>query len=273
MVRAIVALTCLLSGSCLWAFAEEQSSYPSFDYGAARAHETQRYRHTIALAGVRPGFHQVHVTVTVSSVGDVISVDADPEPDLAKFRPKIQSEITQWKFRPFEIEGKSVVANLEEYIDLVPAQRLPTKHVIPPVLRPNSRVRIQLRRSACFGRCPVYTVVVTTEGIVFDGARFVAATGKHTDKTEPGKVRGLAKRFIDSDFYSMDSKYAATVTDNPTYVLYISIDGHAKEVVDYVGSWEGMPAVITDLEEEVDAFAHTARWIKGPNQMAPEAEP
>ena len=273
MVRAIVALTCLLSGSCLWAHVEEQPSYPSFDYGAARAHETQPYHHTIALAGVRPGFHQVHVTVTVSSVGDVISVDADLELDLAKFRPKIQSEITQWKFRPFEMEGKSVAAKLEEYIDLVPPERLPAKHVTPPVLRPDSSVRIRLRRSACFGRCPIYTVSVTTDGIVFDGAGFVAATGKHTDKVDQGKVRGLAKRFIDDDFYSMDSKYAARVTDNPTYVLSISIDGHSKEVVDYVGSWEGMPAVITDLENEVDAFAHTARWIKGPDQMTPEGEP
>ena len=30
-----------------------------------------------------------------------------------------------------------------------------------------------------------------------------------------------------------------------------------------MGSWVGMPAVITELEEEVDAFARTERWIKG----------
>jgi hypothetical protein len=57
--------------------------------------------------------------------------------------------------------------------------------------------------------------------------------------------------------------YRAGVTDNPTYVLSIVIDGQAKKVVDYVGSWEGIPAVITELEDEVDALAQTQRWIDG----------
>ncbi len=51
--------------------------------------------------------------------------------------------------------------------------------------------------------------------------------------------------------------YRAGVTDNPTYVLSITIDGQAKKVVDYVGSWEGMPMVITELEDEVDTLAQT----------------
>ncbi len=46
-------------------------------------------------------------------------------------------------------------------------------------------------------------------------------------------------------------------------MLSIAIDCHIKEVEDYVGSWEGMPAVITELEDEVDAFAQTQRWIDG----------
>jgi hypothetical protein len=59
----------------------------------------------------------------------------------------------------------------------------------------------------------------------------------------------------------MDATYKAGVTDNPTYLLSITIDGHTKEVEDYVGSWEGMPAVVTELEDEVDTFARTLRWI------------
>ena len=57
------------------------------------------------------------------------------------------------------------------------------------------------------------------------------------------------------------------MTDNPIYALSIEIDGHAKKVEDYVGSWEGMPAVVTELEEEVDTFGRTAamdrwqRWV------------
>jgi ankyrin repeat protein len=84
---------------------------------------------------------------------------------------------------------------------------------------------------------------------------------------DPDEVRKLAKRFVAADFYSMDAMYHAGVTDNPTYVLSIAIDGQAKKVVDYVGSWKGMPAVITELEDEVDTFAQTQRWIDGSNGL------
>jgi hypothetical protein len=99
--------------------------------------------------------------------------------------------------------------------------------------------------------------------ILFEGRAFVVASGKHRGKAEPDEVRKLAKSFVAADFYSMDSSYTASVTDNPTYILSIAIDGHAKKVVDYVGSWEGMAAVIAELEDKVDAFAHTQRWIEG----------
>src|SRR5258708_33776091 len=61
----------------------------------------------------------------------------------------------------------------------------------------------------------------------------------------------------------MDAGYRASVTENPTFVLTIAIDGHKKEVEDYVRQWEGMPAVITELEDEVDIFGRTQRWIEG----------
>jgi hypothetical protein len=43
----------------------------------------------------------------------------------------------------------------------------------------------------------------------------------------------------------------------------MEIDGHKKEVEDYVGEWGGMPAIIAELEDEVDTFANTERWING----------
>ena len=59
----------------------------------------------------------------------------------------------------------------------------------------------------------------------------------------------------------MDSEYKALVTDYPTHILSISIDGQTKKVVDYLGVRIGMPAVIAELEDEVDAIAGTRRWL------------
>jgi ankyrin repeat protein len=261
MNRIIVAFACLLSGVCLWA--SDEKRLPSFEYDVARAHEIKPHRRIIPLQGAHPGFDQLHLTLTVSPTGEVVDTDATGDPELLKLWPQLQSEVRQWKFTPFEENGRAVTAEVEEYIDLAPPERLPKNHVAAPILRRDSKVAITLERSGCFGSCPSYTVTISTEGIVFKGGGFVAASGKHTDIVDADEVRKLAKRFVAADFYSMDSSYTASVTDNPFYTLSISIDGHAKKVEDYVGSWEGMPAVITELEEEVDTFARTERWIDG----------
>jgi ankyrin repeat protein len=262
MHRTIVALTYLVTSISLWA-SDEAKPHPSYDYDVARTHEIKPHRRTIPLEGVRDGFNQLHLTLTVSPAGDVVDADATGDSGMMNFWPQLQSEVRQWKFSPFEENGQAVTAEVEEYLDLVPPERLPKNHVAAPVLRRDSKIVITLERSGCFGSCPAYSVTVSMDGIIFDGGGFVAAPGKHSDIVNADDVRKLAKRFVATDFYSMDSSYTASVTDNPSYTLSISIDGHTKKVEDYVGSWVGMPAVITELEEEVDRFARTERWIEG----------
>jgi ankyrin repeat protein len=269
MMRTIIALTCLLSGIYFQESGEKRPSYPSYDYDVAREHEIKPHRRTIPLKGVQSGFHQLHLTLTVSPTGEVVDANAGGDREVLKYWSQVEGDVRLWKFTPFEVNGKAVTAEVEEYIDLVPPERLPKNHVAAPVLRPDSRVAITLQRTGCFGSCPSYSVTVSTDGITFEGGGFVVAAGKHTDSVNADEVRNLAKRFVAADFYSMDSSYHASVTDNPTYVLTIAIDGYTKKVVDYVGSWEGMPAVISELEDEVDKFCRTQRWIKGKDGLVP----
>jgi ankyrin repeat protein len=198
-----------------------------------------------------------------------VNVAPSADPETLKFWPQVQSEVRNWKFTPFVRDGKPTAAEVEEYVGLLPAERLPTRHVSPPAIRPNSEVSITLERSRCFGACPAYTVHVSTEGITFEGLAFVVASGSHTESVDSGDVRALAGRFVAADFYSMDAAYRASVTDCATYTLSISIDGRKKEVEDYVGEWEGMPSVISELEKAVDAFARTDRWIEGNEGLVP----
>lgn len=263
MIRTIVALTCLLSNTPLWASNEKRQSYPSYDYQIARAHEIKPHRRTIPLWGVPDGDNQLHLTLIVSPTGDVLDAKADDSTKTVKFWPQLQGEVHQWKFTPFEENGKAVTAKVEEYLDLVPPERFPKHHVAPPDLRPDSNVMFTLERTGCYGMCPSYTVTVDRGGAAFDGRSFVVASGRHADRVDGDEIRKLAKRFVSADFYSMDSSYRAKVTDNPTYVLSIAIDGRTKEVEDYVGSWVGMPAIITDLEDAVDTLGRTDRWIDG----------
>ena len=262
-MRTIVGFTCLLLSACLWASDEKPATYISYDYDAVRTHEIKPHRRAIPIEGVDSGFKQLHLKLIVSPSGDVLDASAEGDSRIMELWPRVRDEVIRWRFIPFEENGMPVSAKVEEYIDLVPPERLPKKHVAPPVLQENSKIIISLRRTGCMGSCPSYTVTVTTQGIVFDGGGFVVAAGRHTDKADVDKVRKLAREFIATDFYSMDPVYEAGVTDSPTYVLSIAIDNHKKEVRDYVGEWIGMPSVISELEDEVDAVADTSRWING----------
>jgi ankyrin repeat protein len=257
MNRSAAALAGLLLGTLLWAMDAKRPSYP---YDVAVTHEIKPHRRQVPIHGVGAGLNQLRLTLTVSPTGDVLEAKAFGNPELLKFWPQLRTEVLQWKFTPFEEHGKVVTAEIEEYIDLVP----PTEsHVAAPALRPDSKVTITLERSGCFGSCPSYSVAVSTDGIEFDGSGYVVAQGKHSARVDADEVRKLASRFVASDFYSMEAKYIAAVTDNPGYTLSITIDGHEKTVLDYVGSWVGMPAVISELERDVDALALTQRWISG----------
>src|ERR1700733_9853033 len=272
-MRQIVSLVaCLALSGFVWAQNEKCPSCPSFEYQDAETHEIKPHRRTIPTDGIVQsdwGVTQLRLTLTVSPAGDVIGSDAKGDSKALKFWPSLQNEVNAWKFKPFELDGKAITAEVEEYIDLVPPQRLPANHADVPAVRPDSKVAITLQRAGCFGSCPSYTVTVGTDGIIFDGDGFVAASGKHTAQADANEVRKLAKKFVGADFYSMDGKYEASITDNPSYVLSVEIDGRKKEVIDYVGEWVGMPAVVSELEDEVDSLAQTERWVVGSDGLVP----
>jgi len=262
MICTVVALSCYLAGSRFAAIDGQPPHYPSFDYDTVRTHEIPPHRRTIPLDGVREGFNQLRLTLTVSAAGEVINAEAGGGPNELKYWPQLENEVRAWKFIPFKKHGKPVIAQAEEYIDLVPPERLPRVHLAAPTLRPDSNINIVLKRGACYGTCPSYDVSVSTEGIEFNGHACVGALGKHTSSVEESSVRQLATKFVEADFYSMDNAYEASVTDMPFYELSISIDGQKKEVTDYVGRWVGMPEIIRELENDVDALAQTRRWVQ-----------
>jgi hypothetical protein len=256
MCHRVLAIVCLAAGPL---FAADES----FSYEVIRSHELKPHRSTIPLEGVSAGGNQLHLRVQVSAAGDVIDAKATGTDYAMYLWPQVHAEVMGWKFKPFEMNGKPVTLEFDEYVDLVPPEQVPAVHIAPPIISASSKVIIELTRSGCYGSCPDYHVSITSDGIVFEGTMFVVAGGKHTATVDPEVVRDLAKRFIDADFYSMQGSYRASVTDIPTYSLGISIDGDAKVVQDYDGQLVGMPAVIKDLEGAIDELAQTERWIQG----------
>jgi ankyrin repeat protein len=124
--------------------------------------------------------------------------------------------------------------------------------------------KITLKRTACFGTCPSYQVEVDGSGtVVFHGGDFVLVPGRHTAHVPEASVRDLLEAFKRANYFSAKDSYTAYVTDVPTYITSISIDGQSKKVIDYAGTEAGMPDSIHTLEEKIDEVAGTGRWLNG----------
>ncbi|WP_226018016.1 DUF6438 domain-containing protein [Novosphingobium sp. FKTRR1] len=150
-----------------------------------------------------------------------------------------------------------------------------------------TKLRITLTRSACFGTCPDYRLVIRGDGLVefstqeqaVDGvahrhrqnsaAAFVRVTGKHFARIDRAQIDALLQQFREGNFFALKGEYRASVTDSPTYVVSIDTGNGAKRVIDYVGREVGMPQAVTDIENAIDATAGSRRWIEGTAEVIP----
>jgi hypothetical protein len=126
---------------------------------------------------------------------------------------------------------------------------------------------IRLQRTSCFGPCPIYTVTIDAGGTVtYEGTKFVRVVGRQTARVSPQTVATLLSSAGRIRFFDLNDAYrvipnpdgtVTTITDLPTTIVTISVNGRTKGVEDYVGAPDGL----AEFEDEIDAAAGTRRWI------------
>ncbi|KFN43694.1 DUF6438 domain-containing protein [Arenimonas oryziterrae] len=166
--------------------------------------------------------------------------------------------LKDWRYQPFEQEGKAVPAVVVEQIAEVEAVE---KHVPLPQV-PLDQVVIALSRSGCYGTCPIYQVEIHGDGrVVYQGDDFVDVRGTHAYRVPVEEVRRLVDSLREKDIWSLRESYRGGWTDHPTYKLTMTLGDQKKELVDYIGQRKGMPPAASEFEREVDKVARSAMWI------------
>lgn len=177
-------------------------------------------------------------------------------------------------YRPFLRKGVATEAWVQDQVEVgaEPARPSAPSRAGATFPRPAepSGFSMQLSRSGCYGTCPSYSVVIHGDGKVeFHGKHYVAIPGDYQARITPEAASQLLERFRAAGFFELKDTYRAGVTDNPTYCLELVIGAKKKTIVDYVGTWVGMPESITELENAVDEAAGTDRWVTtGPGTLA-----
>ena len=95
-------------------------------------------------------------------------------------------------------------------------------------------VEIKLEKTACFGPCPIYSVIIYGDGtVIYDGIKFVDNIGKSTHQIPKEHVDDLVELIYDLNYFSLKDRYAANWTDDSTVITSVKINHEQKTVTNY----------------------------------------
>lgn len=118
---------------------------------------------------------------------------------------------------------------------------------------------ITLRRTACFGTCPDYSLEITGDGKVnYEGFDFVGVKGRQTAQVPAKDVKELVDEFFAIGYFELKDSFVEPVTDLPSRTTSLSVDGKKKSVYNYAGGPEGLKG----LEDKIDQVAKSEQWTK-----------
>jgi len=277
-------LTALLGGPAALLAAPPPSQPAPVPWYEARAHLVGELPVlTLPWRGVSTDVHSDawSFRITVNEQGRVTA--AMPLYGQGAYRAQAERLVRALVFRPFEDQGRPVTqtvelpveGRLQDYVG-------PVDRRFPDRLDAN-QVKVILERTECFGDCPAYTVELLGNGqVTYRGRSHVAVAGVHRWRVPPETVTALLARFKEAEFLQLKGHYVAEATDLPTYTTVLQLGAQKKFVLNYGGAMTfpkgvmastssgaegpGMPPIVTELEDAIDATAGTRSWVEGDDQ-------
>lgn len=134
-------------------------------------------------------------------------------------------------------------------------------HSMSDVLDDRSGVdAIGLERTPCFGKCPIYTVIIHKDGTFrYVGEAYVSHIGTFTGTVNTNELRDLFKYVNDMKYFQLATGYAYPVTDNPGTFTMVQKGSRTKIVWNYANSG---PSSLWALEQLIDKLVLDATWNK-----------
>lgn len=122
---------------------------------------------------------------------------------------------------------------------------------------------ITLERTPCYGFCPVYKLTIQGNGnVVYEGEDFVKTKGIMEISIPKAKIDQLVEEFERVGYFSLNNYYTErTITDAPSVITSITVDGKTKTIEHYHGDFDA-PEELTELEDAIDEIVNSDQWIK-----------
>jgi hypothetical protein len=112
---------------------------------------------------------------------------------------------------------------------------------------------IYMRHTACFGRCPDYSIEIDNNGkIKYTGIHFVKDSGEYEESVSVALVQGLFDKFTKFRVDTCKAVYENRVVDLPGIIYKITY----KDKTQSISNAHCGPAFLRKLAVNVDSFAH-----------------
>lgn len=135
---------------------------------------------------------------------------------------------------------------------------------IVQVDRSTDDLNLTLKRTACFGTCPVYTLSVFGGGSArFEGLAFTDVEGIAESRLSDDQMSAIASEIVSSDFfeYEQDDQCIVFATDHPSVSLNIRWHGQERHAEMNLGCEKRLPDPIPKLSQRIDEIVDTMQWI------------
>jgi hypothetical protein len=123
----------------------------------------------------------------------------------------------------------------------------------------HSITEIGIERLGCYGKCPVYTLVISSDGSVrYEGTRHVPRTGKRDGYIDRWHFNLLAEHIRESGFFELEDSYSRDITDSETVLTSVVRNGKRKIISNYANSG---PIKLWGTQQLIDSLLSKVIWI------------
>ena len=125
---------------------------------------------------------------------------------------------------------------------------------------------LQLERTACYGKCPVYTVDFYSNGLViYQGKRYTLRPGMHESRIGETEIEELLQRLSRSGYYDFADSYPAAELRFPDMPLTIlratDVRRQRKSVAIQYEAPEALDALLRHVDALIESL--TFDWVEG----------
>jgi hypothetical protein len=117
---------------------------------------------------------------------------------------------------------------------------------------------ISLERNACYGTCPIDTLVLRLDGTaVYTGKQYTQRTGQFTGTLRKSDFDKLAQRLISAGFFELKNSYGRGNSDSSYQVIRAIRDGEQKSVVNHEN---GDSAPLLGIQRVIEGAGSDIHW-------------